>query len=369
MSWIWDNKVTALVSRVKWHILFRHRWVILSHFLIQAAALLRKSRSMTVSSPRLWSLPLHLDDCGGSMPSSSKCPESVHLLFTPLFNPHSDKWANWVIAVITICHKKSCRKGHTREMCLLSPQDALSGTSAHDLMCLVSSGARFTYLYIEAKRALNYVLTECHWWLMGLYMYFSNHFYAADRLTAPSIRCFTVWKHGVDSRGLTIWPEDQITAFRVRIITRKTKFIEFEPDWVNFQHVLWDVWVRLDWTGLRFYLQSSQRLPCRLCRTDLIVEHLPGKKAFHHPARYVFVPCSHNKFYLNWESSTLGQNQSIFSLGFYSWMIWKADQINHPQCSLYTKHWYRGYWRETPSTFITVKPAGKKNKLAVLGTA
>lgn len=127
-------------------------------------------RSLHRSSDRP---PSTLTTVEGWLPSSSKCPESVHLFFTLLFNPHSDKWANGVIAVITICHKKAAGKV-TPGKCVYCRHEIRYQARVRMIWCVC--GARFTYLHIKAKRALNYVLTECHWWLMGLYIYFLKPF-------------------------------------------------------------------------------------------------------------------------------------------------------------------------------------------------
>lgn len=139
-----------------------------------------------------------------------------------------------------------------RSWWLLTSQGSPLGTDWDDVMCWLFSGAHCTYLYITA---LNYVLTECQLWLMGLQIYFSSHSPGWKNGRPPTVWCLTVQRHK------TLWPGDQITVLWVRIIIGilTLSLLCLSLNWVNFQHVLGDVFVWTDWTSLRFSHRSSQR--------------------------------------------------------------------------------------------------------------
>lgn len=103
----------------------------------------------------------HFPRAPPEQPSHVLRATSTFSLFAPLSEPYSDKRANRVTVVITICHKSQREKVTPWKWCLLSPQGSPSGTGRDDVMCLLFSGARPAYLYITALCALNYVLTEC----------------------------------------------------------------------------------------------------------------------------------------------------------------------------------------------------------------
>lgn len=131
----------------------------------------------------------------------TSAPSHVHLfLFAPLSKPYSDKRANRVTVVITICHKSQREKVTPWKWCLLSPQGSPSGTGRDDVMCLLFSGARSAYLYITALCALNYVLTECQLWLMGLRIYFSSHLPSRQIDRPLSVWCLAVRRRKTRAR-------------------------------------------------------------------------------------------------------------------------------------------------------------------------
>lgn len=133
-------------------------------------------------------------------PSQALRATSTFSLFAPLSKPYPDKRANRVTVVITICHKSQHEKVTPWKWCLLSPRGSPSGTGRDDVMCLLFSGARSAYLYITALCALNYVLTECQLWLMGLRIYFSSHLPSRQIDRPLSVWCLAVRRRKTRAR-------------------------------------------------------------------------------------------------------------------------------------------------------------------------
>lgn len=79
----------------------------------------------------------------------------METFLTSLFNPYSDKWANWVITAIPTCQETQHERSPQENVFIVMTM--LSAMNLQDLMCLVFFGTRSLYLYTGAMCALNYI--------------------------------------------------------------------------------------------------------------------------------------------------------------------------------------------------------------------